>query len=117
MTRLTTDRSSTRSAERLRDLLRGVRGLLRRHRRHAWSGYCWPGTTCTTSLALLRGARTGQPVADRLAAVMGVGALDQRAAADLAAAPDGATAVLRLAAHRLPDPVDRPGASGGLGPV
>ncbi len=57
------------------------------------------------TLALLRGARTGQPAPDRLAAVMGVGALDQRAAADIAAAPDGATAVLRLAAHRLPDPL------------
>lgn len=89
---------------RLRDLLRGVRGLyggtagivvatlLARHDLH-------------DTIALLRGARTGQPAADRLAAVMGVGALDQRTAADVAAAPDGATAVLRLAAHRLPDPV------------
>ncbi|GAA1553401.1 hypothetical protein GCM10009789_03620 [Kribbella sancticallisti] len=89
---------------RLRDLLRGVRGLyggtagsvvavlLARHDLH-------------DTLALLRGARTRQPAADRVAAVMGVGALDQRAAADVAAANDGATAVLRLSAHRLPDPL------------
>jgi len=89
---------------RLRDLLRGVRGLyagtagtavgvlLARHDLH-------------DTLALLRGARTGQPAAARLAAVMGVGALDLRTAADIAAAPDGVTAVLRLAAHRLPDPL------------
>jgi vacuolar-type H+-ATPase subunit C/Vma6 len=89
---------------RLRDLLRGVRGLyggiagtavgvlLARHDLH-------------DVLALLRGARTGQPAAVRLAAVMGVGALDQRTAADIAAAPDGATAVLRLTKHRLPDPL------------
>jgi vacuolar-type H+-ATPase subunit C/Vma6 len=87
---------------RLRDLLRAVRGLyggaagtavgvlLARHDLH-------------DALALLRGARTGQPTAIRLAAVMGVGAFDQRAAADIAAAPDCTTAVLRLTAHRLPD--------------
>jgi vacuolar-type H+-ATPase subunit C/Vma6 len=89
---------------RLRDLLRGVRGL--------YSGIA--GTAVgvllarhdlSDALALLRGARTGQTAAVRLAAVMGVGALDQRAAADIAAAPDGATAVVRLAAHRLPDPL------------
>lgn len=92
------------AGRRLRDLLRGVRGLyggtagtavgvlLARHDLH-------------DTLALLRGARTGQPVAVRLAAVMGVGALDQPTAADIAAAPDGATAVLRLATHRLPDPL------------
>ncbi|TCC07187.1 V0D/AC39 family V-type ATPase subunit [Kribbella soli] len=91
-------------ARRLRDQLRGVRGLyggiagtavgvlLARHDLH-------------DTLALLRGARTGQPAADRLDAVMGVGALDQRSAADIAAAPDGTTAVIRLAAHRLPDPL------------
>ncbi len=89
---------------RLRDLLRGVRGLyggtagtavgvlLARHDLH-------------DTLALLRGARTEQPAAVRLATVMGLGALDQRTASDIAAAPDGGTAVLRLAAHRLPDPL------------
>ena len=92
------------AGHRLRDLLRGVRGLyggtagipvgvlLARHDLH-------------DTLALLRGAGTGQPAAVRLAAVMGVGALDQRTAADIAAAPDGATTVLRLTTHRLPDPV------------
>ncbi|WP_327640765.1 V-type ATPase subunit [Kribbella sp. NBC_00482] len=92
------------TGRRLRELLRGVRGLyggtagiavgvlLARHDLH-------------DTLALLRGARTGQPSAVRLAAVMGVGALDQRTAADIAAAPDGATAVLRLITHRLPDPL------------
>ncbi len=89
--------------QRLRDLLRGVRGtyvgtadgvvgiLLARHDLH-------------DVLALLRGARTGQPATQRLAAVLGVGALDLQAAADLAAA-DGPTTVLRLAAEHLPDPV------------
>lgn len=89
--------------ERLHDLLHAVRGLyvgtagtvvevlLARHDLH-------------DVLALLRGARTGQSASDRLAAVMGVGAFDQQSTADLVAAPDGATAVLRLAAHRLPDP-------------
>lgn len=89
---------------RLRDLLRGVRGLydgtadlvvrvlLARH-------------DLRDVLALLRGARTGRPGSERLAAVMGVGALDQHAAADVAASADGATAVHRLVAHRLPDPV------------
>jgi vacuolar-type H+-ATPase subunit C/Vma6 len=89
---------------RLRDLLRGVRGLyggvagtavgvlLARHDLH-------------DALALLRGARTGQPAALRLAAVMGVGAIDQPTAADIAAAPDGAAAVVRLVSKRLPDPL------------
>ncbi|TCO19628.1 vacuolar-type H+-ATPase subunit C/Vma6 [Kribbella steppae] len=92
------------AGRRLRDLLRGVRGLyggaagiavgvlLARHDLH-------------DTLALLRGARTGQPADVRLTAVMGVGALDHRTAADIAAAPDGATAVLRLTTHRIPDPV------------
>ena len=89
---------------RLRDLLRGVRGL--------YGGIA--GTAVGVLLArhdlqdaraLLRGARTGQPAAVRLAAVMGVGALDRGTAADIAAAPDAATAVLRLTKHRLPDPL------------
>src|SRR4051794_27212394 len=75
---------------RLRDLLRGLRGL-------------YVGTAGTVVgvllarhdlqdvLALLRGALTRQPAAIRLAAVMGVGAVDQRIAADIAAAPDGTT--------------------------
>ena len=89
---------------RLRDLLRGVRGL-------------YAGTAGTAvsvllarhdlqdTLALLRGARTKQPAAVRLATVMAVGALDHRTATDVAAAPDGATAVLRLKSQRLPDPL------------
>ena len=89
--------------QRLRDLLRGVRG-------------CYAGTADTVVgillarhdlhdvLALLRGARARQPALQRLAAVMGVGALDLQAAADLAAA-DGPTTALRLAADHLPDPV------------
>lgn len=87
---------------RLRDLLRGVRGL--------YGGIAGTAVEVLLArhdlqdvLALLRGARTGQPAADRLNAVMGVGALDQRSASDIAAAPDGATAIIRLAAHRLPD--------------
>jgi vacuolar-type H+-ATPase subunit C/Vma6 len=88
---------------RLRDLLRGVRGLyggaasavvavlLARHDLH-------------DTLALLRGARTGQSAGDRIASTMCVGGLDQQACADVAAAADGATAATRLAAHRLPDP-------------
>jgi hypothetical protein len=91
---------------RLRDLLRGVRGcyagtadsvvgiLLARHDLH-------------DVLALLRGARAGQPAPQRLAAVMAVGSLDLQAAADLAAA-DGPTTALRLAARHLPDPVTAP---------
>ncbi len=89
---------------RLRDLLRAVRGL-----------YVGPAGTVVgvllsrhdlqDVLALLRGARTGQSASNRLAAVMGVGAFDPQSTADLVAAPDGATAVLRLVAHRLPDPL------------
>jgi vacuolar-type H+-ATPase subunit C/Vma6 len=89
---------------RLRDLLRGVRGLYGGIAGTA-VGVLLARHDLRDALALLRGARTGQPAAVRLAAVMGVGALDQRAAADIAAAPDGATAVVRLAAHRLPDPL------------
>jgi hypothetical protein len=89
--------------QRLRDLLRGVRGcyagtadnvvgvLLARHDLH-------------DVLALLRGARAGQPALQRLDALMGVGALDLHAAADLASG-DGPTTALRLAAEHLPDPV------------
>lgn len=88
--------------QRLGDVLRGVRGvyggtagdvvgvLLARH-------------DLRDVLALLRGARTGQSGADRLAAVMGVGTLDHEAAADVAAAADGATAVTRIVGRRLPD--------------
>ncbi|MEP6854136.1 MAG: V-type ATPase subunit [Pedococcus sp.] len=95
---------------RLRALLRGVRGLyggtagavvdvlLARH-------------DLQDTLALLRGARTGQPPARRLAATMCVGALDQPACVDVAAATDGATAVIRLAARHLPDPVTARGLS------
>jgi hypothetical protein len=87
---------------RLRRLLRDVRGLyvgtagavvdilLARHDLH-------------DTLALLRGARNGQPASERLAAVMGVGVVNERNAVDIAAADDGATTSLRLAAHRLPD--------------
>jgi vacuolar-type H+-ATPase subunit C/Vma6 len=89
---------------RLRDLLRGVRGLYGGTAGTA-VGVLLARHDLQDTLALLRGAGTGKPAADQLAAVMGVGALDQRTAADIAAAPDGATAVLRLAAHRLPDPL------------
>lgn len=89
---------------RLRELLRGVRGLYGGIAGTA-VGVLLARHDLQDTLALLRGARTGQPAAVRLAAVLGVGALDQRTAADVAAAPDGATAVLRLAAHRLPDPL------------
>ncbi|WP_405065090.1 V-type ATPase subunit [Kribbella sp. NBC_01510] len=89
---------------RLRDLLRGVRGLYGGIAGTA-VGVLLARHDLRDTLALLRGARTGQPAVDRLAAVMGVGALDQRSAADVAAAPDGATAAFRLAAHRLPDPL------------
>jgi hypothetical protein len=87
---------------RQRDLLRGVRGLyggiagiavavlLARH-------------DLQDALALMRGARTGQAASVRLTAVMGVGAIDQAPAADIAAAPDGAAAVLRLTSNQLPD--------------
>lgn len=96
--------------DRLRDLLRGVRGL-------------YGGTAAVVAevllarhdlqdtLGLLRGARTGQPTAHRVAAAMCVGALDQQTCLDVAAATDGATAVIRLAAHRLPDPVTARGLS------
>jgi vacuolar-type H+-ATPase subunit C/Vma6 len=89
---------------RLRDLLCGVRGLYGGIAGTA-VGVLLARHDLRDALALLRGSRTGQPAAVRLAAVMGVGALDQRAAADIAAAPDGATTVIRLAAHRLPDPL------------
>jgi vacuolar-type H+-ATPase subunit C/Vma6 len=89
---------------RLRDLLRGVRGLYGGIAGTA-VGVLLARHDLQDAFALLRGARTGQPAAVRLAAVMGVGALDQRTAADIAAAPDGATAVLRLTTHRLPDPL------------
>jgi hypothetical protein len=91
------------AGQRLCDLLRGVRGcyvgtahsvvgvLLARHDLH-------------DVLALLRGARAGQPAPRRLAAVLAVGVLDVRAAAELAAG-DGPTTALRLAAQHLPDPV------------
>jgi vacuolar-type H+-ATPase subunit C/Vma6 len=87
---------------RLRDLLRGVRGLYGGIAGTA-VGVLLARHDLQDALALLRGARTGQPAADRLDAVMGVGAVDQRVAADIAAASDGATTVLRLAAQRLPD--------------
>jgi vacuolar-type H+-ATPase subunit C/Vma6 len=89
---------------RLRDLLRGMRGLYAGTAGIA-VGILLARHDLNDTLALLRGARTGQPTAIRLAAVMGVGALDQQTATDIAAAPDGTTAVLRLAAHRLPDPL------------
>ena len=98
------DRLLDAIGRRLRDLLGAVRGL--------YGGIAGTAVAVLLArhdlqddLALIRGACTGQPAADRLAAVMGVGALDQRTAADIATAPDGATAVLRLAAHRLPDPL------------
>lgn len=56
------------------------------------------------TIALLRGARAGAPPERRLAAVHAVGAIDQDAARDVAAAPDGAAAVTRLVARGLPDP-------------
>lgn len=89
---------------RLRYLLRGVQGLYAGTAGTA-VGVLLARHDLEDALALLRGARTGQPAAVRLAAVMGVGALDQRTAADIAAAPDGATAVLRLSTNRLPDPL------------
>jgi vacuolar-type H+-ATPase subunit C/Vma6 len=89
---------------RLRDLLRGVRGLYGGIAGTA-VGVLLARHDLQDALALLRGARTGQPAAVRLAAVLGVGAIDQPSAADIAAAPDGAAAVLRLASKRLPDPL------------
>ena len=89
---------------RLRDLLRGVRGLYT-GTAGAAVGVLLARHDLQDALALLRGARTRQPADVRLAAVVSVGALDQRTAADIAAAPDGATAVLRLASQRLPDPL------------
>ena len=95
---------------RLREVLRGVRGLygptaavvvdvlLARH-------------DLQDTLGLVRGARTGQPPDRRVAAAMCVGALDRQTCLDVAAATDGATAVIRLAAHRLPDPATARGLS------
>lgn len=54
-------------------------------------------------LALLRGALRGHPPEDRLAAVQAVGSVTPAAAADVALAADGAAAVARLRALRLPD--------------
>ena len=88
--------------QRLRDLLRGVRELYGGTAREV-VGVLLARHDLHDVLALLRGARTGQPGSDRLAAVMAVGALDQQGAADVGSAADGATAVTRLAARRLPD--------------
>lgn len=96
---------------RLRDLLRAVQGLYVGPA-GAVVGVLLARHDLQDVLALLRGARTGQSASYRLAAVMGVGALDQQSTADLVAAPDGATAVLRLVAHRLPDPVTARALSG-----
>jgi vacuolar-type H+-ATPase subunit C/Vma6 len=87
---------------RLRDLLRGVRGLYGGVAGRV-VGVLLARHDLRDVLALLRGARTGQPVADRLAAVIGVGAVDLERAAAVATAADGAAAVTRLAALRLPD--------------
>lgn len=89
--------------QRLRDVLRGLRGLYGGAARDV-VGVLLARHDLRDVLALLRGARTGQPGTDRLAAVMAVGTLDQEAAVDVAAAADGATAVTRLAARQLPDP-------------
>lgn len=56
------------------------------------------------TLALLRGATTRAPAADRLAAVNCVGRLTTAHATDVASARDGAAALARLVAHGLPDP-------------
>jgi vacuolar-type H+-ATPase subunit C/Vma6 len=56
------------------------------------------------TIALLRGARQGQPTALRLQAVLAVGRVDDDAASDLASATDGGFAADRLAARNLPDP-------------
>ena len=97
------DRLGPAVGRRLRDQLRAVRGLYGGTAGEV-VGVLLARHDLQDVLALLRGARTGQPAPDRLASVMGVGALDQRAAAELVAAPDGATAILRLVAHLLPDP-------------
>jgi vacuolar-type H+-ATPase subunit C/Vma6 len=90
--------------QRLRDVLGDVRRLYVGSARSV-VGVLLARHDLHDTLALLRGARGGKPTADRLSAVMGVGELDRRAAADIGAADDGATAVLRLAAHHLPDPL------------
>jgi vacuolar-type H+-ATPase subunit C/Vma6 len=90
-------------AHRLRDLLRGVRGLYGGTAAEV-VGVLLARHDLQDTLTLLRGARMGRPPAQRTAAVMCVGAVDQQACLDVAAATDGATAVIRLAAHRLPDP-------------
>ncbi len=89
-------------ARRLRDLLRGVRGLYGGVAGRV-VGVLLARHDLRDVLALLRGARTGRPVADRLAAVVGVGAVDLERAADVATAADGVAAVTRLAALRLLD--------------
>jgi vacuolar-type H+-ATPase subunit C/Vma6 len=88
---------------RLRDLLRGVPECYV-GTAHSVVGILLARHDLRDVLALLRGARTGQPAPARLAAVMGVGALDVHAAAELAAT-DGPTTILRLAAQHLPDPI------------
>jgi vacuolar-type H+-ATPase subunit C/Vma6 len=88
--------------QRLRDVLGDVRRLYVGPARSV-VGVLVARHDLHDTLALLRGARGGKPTAARLSAVMGVGELDRQAAADIGAADDGATAVLRLAAH-LPDP-------------
>ncbi|WP_410790613.1 V-type ATPase subunit [Kribbella sp. C-35] len=87
---------------RLRDLLGGVRGLYGGMADTA-VGVLLARHDLQDVLALLRGGRARRPAVERVAAVMAVGAIDRRAAADIAAAPDGATTVLRLVAQRLPD--------------
>jgi hypothetical protein len=88
---------------RSRALLRGVRGLYGGTAR-AVTDVLLARHDLQDTLGLLRGARTGRPSADRAGAAMCVGAVDQQACLDVAAAIDGATAVIRLAAHHLPDP-------------
>jgi vacuolar-type H+-ATPase subunit C/Vma6 len=95
---------------RLRDLIRGVRGLYGGTAAAA-ADVLLARHDLADTLGLLRGARTGQPLAHRVAAAMCVGALDQQTCLDVAAATDGATAVIRLAAHRLPDPATARGLS------
>lgn len=56
------------------------------------------------TLALLRGARSGAPSAERLRAVLAVGAVTESAARDIAGALDGVSAIERLVTYRLPDP-------------
>jgi vacuolar-type H+-ATPase subunit C/Vma6 len=90
--------------QRLRDVLGDVRRLYVGSAR-SMVGVLLARHDLHDTLALLRGARGGKPTAARLSAVMGVGELDRGAAADIGAADDGATAVQRLAAHHLPDPL------------